>query len=172
MTNQQKELALNKIEYFFTDNESVFIQLINAIKSADNKTVKCLLIANCIDLLAQYYSGDLKNNRTSKRFIELLIECGKISKEEAELMYQFRNALNHHFGTFSYNHLANKKFRFEINSNINSMFEQRNNCIYVSNIMLEKFHFELCEKTFSFMKENENIMNNFLKVYKFIHLEK
>ncbi|MFN4234345.1 MAG: hypothetical protein ACK4IK_06010 [Bacteroidia bacterium] len=172
MTNQQKELALKKIEYFFTDNESVFIQLINAIKSAENKTIKCLLIANCIDMLAQYYSGDLKNNRTSKRFKELLIECGKISNETAELLYQFRNALNHHFGTFSYNHLANKKFRFEINSNINSLFEHRNNCIYVSDIMLEKFHLELCEKTFSLIKGNEKRMNNFLKVYKFIHLEK
>lgn len=171
MTVQQKKLVLKNLNFFFTANDSPFVQINNAIKSTDNKTVKCLLITNSIDLLAQYYSGDLKNNKTSKRFKDLLIHCGQLSNEEAELMYQFRNALSHHFGTFSFNHLANKKYRFKIHSENKQLFEERNSMIYVSDIILEKRYFQIIDNVKNMIKNDIKRTGNFMKVFRFIHPE-
>jgi hypothetical protein len=169
MTEKQKQQALNLFHQFFSANHSEFVQLDNAIKSEKNTTVKCLLICNAIDLLSQYYSGELKNNRTSKRFIELLKQCDNINPHFAELLFQFRNALCHHFGTFTYNHLADKKYHFKIDSNSATLFDVKNNLIVISDILLEELYFKLIE----FFKRNimadDKLLMRFVKVYKFIH---
>lgn len=169
MTEQQKEQALNKLDYFFNDKNSDFIQINNAIHSVNNKTIKCLLICNAIDLLSQYYSGNIKNNRTSKRFIELLKQCDNINPKNAELLFQFRNALCHHFGTFTYNHLADKKYYFKIDSSSAKLIEVRNNLIVISDILLEKLYLKLIEFVKNKITTDNIQLMRFLKVYKFIH---
>lgn len=172
MTEEQKTQAINKLEYFFSSDESDFFQLNNLIKSEKNKTIKCLLITSAFDLLSQYYSGELKNNRTSKRFKELLIECGNITTTEAELLFQFRNALCHHYGTFTYNHLANKKYRFKIVSNHESLFEEKDQFIFVSSVVLEKLYINTTELLKIKLKQSDSCLKNFIKIYKFIRIEK
>lgn len=169
MTEKQKEQALNKLDYFFNDNYSDFIQINNAILSAENKTIKCLLIVNALDMISQYYSGELKNNRTSKRLINLLMEFGDISAKNAEILFQFRNALCHHFGTFSFNYLANKKYRFKINSDENSLIIQNDKLIEISEKLLEKLYLKSITSINNKFVKDEKLLTNFIKVYRFIH---
>lgn len=67
-------------------------------------------------------------------------------------MYQFRNALSHHFGTFSFNHLANKKYRFEIHSANKQLFEERNTMIYVSDLIVVNRYFQITENVKNLIK--------------------
>ncbi len=172
MKEQQKEQALNKLEYFFNENNSDFIQINNAILSAENKTIKCLLIVNALDMISQYYSGELKNNRTSKRLINLFMEFGDISAKNAEILFQFRNALCHHFGTFSFNNIANKKYRFKINSDENSLIIENDKLIEISEKLLEKLYLKSITSIKNKFVKDEKHLTNFIKVYRFIHTEK
>lgn len=169
MTEKQKQQALSLFHHFITTNHSEFVQLNIAIKSEKNTTVKCLLICNAIDMLSQYYSGDIKNNRTSKRFIELLKQCDNINPQYAELLFQFRNALCHHFGTFTYHHLADKKYHFKIDGNSATLVDARNNLIVISDILLEKLYLKLIEFIKQKVTTDDKVLMRFIKVYRFIH---
>lgn len=170
MKNQQREQALTNLDYFFDDENSDFVQLNHAIHATENKTVKCLLIMNALDMLAQYYVGEIKNNRTAKRFINLLIECGNCTSKEAEILFQFRNALCHHFGTFSYNHLANKKYHFKINTQENSLIEEQNYQVKISVNHLENLFQKVLSNIKNKFLNNEKRLMNFNKIYKFVNI--
>jgi hypothetical protein len=169
MTEKQKKQAHEAIHYFFNNPASDYVQLKNTIVSIENATVKCMLIMNAIDLLSQYYAGELKNNRTSNRIKTFLSFFSEITAAETELLFQFRNALNHHFGSFSYNHLANRKYFFKIISDKDNLIFTKNEKTFLSIFLLEQLFID-CENRFKKrVSTDEKAMYTFLKVYKFIH---
>jgi len=95
--------------------KSPFAQVVNELEQAKLAKQPVTLSFTCgalIELLGQFYEGSLSKTGSAKRFLRFAQDYVKLSKANASVIYQYRNAVVHGFGNHAFNKTMNKEFRF------------------------------------------------------------
>jgi hypothetical protein len=154
------------INHFFYNSDATFVQLQKDIANTHNDKVKAMLILSGIDMMSQYYAGDIKNKRTSKRIKAFLVQMGKLSEQDAEMLFQYRNALFHHYGAVTYDSLADKKYHFITSSENKNLISKNNKNYHVSIEQLVQLNQEIVKNYLNSLALKKNIQTNFIKVFR------
>ena len=120
-----------------------------------------------VDLLAKFYKGT-DNGGVGKRFKEFVKKYfQRLTPDEADQLYQFRNALMHSFGLYS--ETKHKKYQFSVNagkSGTGALVEPRGNDWYFVGIQTlhERFE-EAIEDYRNDLKQSQDLRAKFMTMW-------
>jgi len=119
-----------------------------------------------IDLLSKFYVGDYSTKNVRAKFKNFVKNFLNVNENDAEILWQLRNALVHSFSLYSLDKKTKKEYFFSLTQIGDSFILNEENSRYRINIgiLKEKFE-EAVELFYRKVEKSKNLKDNFNKVF-------
>lgn len=125
-----------------------------------------MLHFSAIDLLAQYHSGSLSPKSSTKRFIRFVRDMMRLTPNDAEMLYQVRNAAIHNQGSYAFNPANKKEYRFTYGQESRLFESTGSTFVEVSIPRLVELTQEALTNYQKLLKQSEEARGAFHRLYK------